>query len=67
MKRKNRAIIGSLFLIVFVFGYCIAIATLAGPVMAEQHWAVQIAFFIFAGIVWAPVLRPFMLWVRKPD
>ncbi len=64
MKRKYRAMIGSFILVVFVFGYMVAIATLAGPIMAQQHWAVQIAFFMFAGVVWAPILKPLMLWMR---
>lgn len=65
MRPALKRLLGSFLLVIFILGYCIAVATLAGPVIAEQHWAVQILFFMFAGVIWAPVVKPLMLWMRR--
>ncbi|WP_037301605.1 DUF2842 domain-containing protein [Rubritepida flocculans] len=42
-------------------GYIVAVVTI-GDFFVRQHWAVQLVYYVTAGIVWVFPARRLMLW-----
>ncbi len=57
----SRAWIATLGGIAFFFAYLV-LATTLGSSLTHTGWAVQLLYYIVAGVAWFPVIRWLMLW-----
>ena len=56
----SRHLAAALMGVAFIILYIAAAITL--PDLLPQHWAVQAAYFLVAGVVWVFPIRWLMLW-----
>ena len=56
----SRPVAATLMGVAFIILYVAAAITL--PDLLPQHWAVQAAYFLIAGVVWVFPIRWLMLW-----
>lgn len=40
----------------------VALVVVLADFVLDMHWVLQLAYFLVAGIAWAPVARRLMLW-----
>ncbi len=66
MSASLRKFIGMWILLFGLILYIAAVVTIA-TAWLPSHWAAQTAFYVVAGVIWAIPLRPFMLWMNRPD
>tara|TARA_R110000824_G_scaffold399843_1_gene606073 strand:- start:158162 stop:158383 length:222 start_codon:yes stop_codon:yes gene_type:complete len=64
---KIRKLIGTLFLLTFLFFYSLLIMTIAVSGHLPEHGAVQFAYYLIAGTIWALPFRWVMIWMLRPD
>ncbi|MBI3503490.1 MAG: DUF2842 domain-containing protein [Proteobacteria bacterium] len=57
---STRSALGFLAILVFLGGYVWLAATLGG--LLPDHWAVDLAFYVFAGIAWVPIAGRLLRW-----
>ena len=62
-----RKLIGTLFLLTFLFFYSMLIMTIAVSGHLPEHGAVQFFFYLIAGTIWALPFRWVMIWMLRPD
>lgn len=67
MTARVRKFLGMWILIFGLFAYIALVVTIGTSSIMPRHWALQLLFYLIAGIVWAIPLRPFMRWVNQPD
>jgi len=63
MSARARKFIGLLGILGFLCAYVVLVATLGG--LLPQNWAVQLAFYGVAGIVWGLPLFPLIAWMNR--
>lgn len=63
MTPSWRKPVGAFAIIALILVWCIGIASLSG-VVGQWHGAVQMLFYIVAGIVWIAPLKPLLLWME---
>jgi uncharacterized membrane protein len=66
MKVRMRKFLGMLALLGGLAVY-ILIAMLIGVRLAGSHWALELVFYVVAGIVWVFPVRYLMVWMQRPD
>ncbi|MGV8995922.1 MAG: DUF2842 domain-containing protein [Parvibaculaceae bacterium] len=62
-----RKLIGTLFLLTFLFFYSLLIMTIAVSGHLPDHGVVQFFFYLIAGTIWALPFRWVMIWMLRPD
>lgn len=63
MTPSWRKPVGAFAIIALILVWCVGIASLSG-VVGQWHGAVQMLFYIVAGIVWIAPLKPLLLWME---
>jgi hypothetical protein len=63
MPTRLRKLIGSLGIVAFLLFYAGAVAALADHLPSQ--WAVQLVFFVLAGVLWGAPLIPLITWMNK--
>lgn len=63
MTPSWRKPVGAFAIIALILVWCVGIASLSGTV-GQWHGAVQMLFYIVAGIVWIAPLKPLLLWME---
>lgn len=63
--------VGAIAIITLIFGWCILIASFSATV-GQWPAVIQLAFYVFAGIIWIFPLKPLLRWMetgrwRLPD
>ncbi|MEM6625639.1 MAG: DUF2842 domain-containing protein [Pseudomonadota bacterium] len=61
-----RKLLGVTALFAFLAAYVVIIVSL-GSRMAYAHWALQLVFYVVAGVAWALPLKPLMRWMHAKD
>ena len=64
VKNGTRRALGSVAILVYLVVYIVLAASIGG-MLADQNWALQIAFFAVAGIAWIFPLRPLLAWMGR--
>lgn len=60
---RLRILIGSLFLVLALAGYALAV-TAAATRLLPQHWAVEAVFYAVAGIAWIFPAARLVVWMQ---
>jgi hypothetical protein len=63
MPVRIRKLIGSLAIMVFLFAYVSLVVVVADHV--PDQWAVKLAFFGLAGVLWGVPLLPLIRWMNR--
>lgn len=68
MQRRTRALIGTIFLLVFVPAYAlVAMALAQANPIREAAPFVQTILFAALGLAWIVPVMPVIKWMGKPD
>ena len=68
MKRRSRKFVGTIFLVVFVIAYALAVMVIAQvPVLQDASRWVHLAFYAVAGLAWIVPIIPVIRWMEKLD
>lgn len=65
MNPRIKKLIGTLVMVVFVALYALIIAALAPRILTGSSKAVELAFYVVAGLAWAIPLLPLIRWMEK--
>ena len=63
MNARTRKLIGSMGVVAFLGVYIFAVATLAERIPPNK--AVQLVFFLVAGVAWGAPLIPLIRWMNR--
>ena len=66
MSVRVKKLIGAVLLLVFVTIYALLAMWLGAEVINAQHLAVQLIFYVTAGIAWAFPAFAIIKWASKP-
>jgi hypothetical protein len=65
MNPRIKKLIGTILMVLFVALYALAIAGLAPRVLTGASKAVELIFYVVAGLAWALPLMPLIRWMEK--
>lgn len=63
MTARSRKFVGMILLLAFIVVY-VGIAAMIGERLPE-HWAVQLAFYLIAGLGWGVPVLPLLSWMNR--
>ncbi len=63
MTARTRKFFGLIGILVFMTAYVAVVATIGG--LLPENWAIQLAFYGVAGIVWGVPLFPLISWMNR--
>lgn len=65
MNPRLKKLIGTMAMVMFVAFYALVIAALAPRILTGASKAVELAFYIIAGLAWVVPLLPLIRWMEK--
>ena len=65
MSRRNRKLLGTVLIILFVPVYAMILVEISRYAVAGAPWWLQAPFFLFAGLGWALPILPMIRWMEK--
>lgn len=63
MMPSWRKPLGILIILALIALWCAAVASLSG-IVGQWHWALQLPFYVVAGIIWIAPLKPLLRWME---
>ena len=54
---------GTLAICALIAVWCVLVTSLSS-VVGNWHWTLQLAFYLFTGIVWIAPLKPMLRWME---
>jgi len=67
MKLRTRKFIGVFGGVTYLIFYSLIAMAVAGALLGEANWLVQLLGFAIAGILWLPGMMMIIRWMSKPD
>lgn len=67
MSESTRKLIGMILLVTFVGFYALLVMALSASRLMTMGWAVQLAFYAGAGLLWVPPAAMIIRWMQKPS
>ena len=67
MKQRNRKLLGTVLILVFVCVYALVAMALAQGRITEASKPVQTIAYIVLGLVWVLPLLPLIKWMERKD
>jgi hypothetical protein len=64
MNRRTRKLVGTLLMLLFVFVYALVVTAIAAPVLMSANKAVEVFFYLIAGLAWVPPLMFLIRWME---
>ncbi len=65
MNPRLKKLIGTMAMVMFVAFYALVIAAVAPRVLTGSSKAVELGFYIIAGLAWVVPLLPLIRWMEK--
>ncbi|WP_342362738.1 DUF2842 domain-containing protein [Terrarubrum flagellatum] len=65
MKRRQRKLFGTIFMIVFVIFYALIVTAIAPRILLDGSRIVQMIFYVVAGLAWGIPLFPLIRWMER--
>ncbi len=66
MSESARKLIGMIVLLVFLGIYSLLVMALGASRLLTLGWAVELAYYAVAGLLWVPVAILIIRWMQKP-
>lgn len=63
MTPSWRKPVGMLGILLLILVWCVGVVSLSGWV-GRWHWAAQLVFYVFTGIIWIAPLKPVLRWME---
>jgi hypothetical protein len=67
MRVRQRKLVGTFATVGFLTLYCLIAMALGGALVVGRPPAVEIAYFVVAGIAWLPAVMIIIRWMSRPD
>jgi hypothetical protein len=67
MKLRTRKAIGTVLTVVWITVYCLIMMAVGGIMVLGRGIALELPFYIIAGLGWVPVEMLIIRWMSKPD
>ncbi len=67
LTQRQRKLIGTLMTVGFLVAYSLVMMMLGGLFAVGRGVAVELIFYIVAGLLWLPVVMLLIRWMSKPD
>lgn len=67
MSESTRKLIGTIVLVTFVGIYALVVMGLSASRLLTMGWAVQLAFYAGAGLLWVPPAALIIRWMQRPS
>ncbi len=67
MSESTRKLIGMIVLLVFVGVYSLLVMALGSSRLTNMGWAIELAFYAAAGLLWVPPAVVIIRWMQKPS
>ena len=67
MKQRTRKAIGTFATIAFMIIYALVAMAVGGQLAVGKGLAVELPFYVVAGLLWLPVVMFIIRWMAKPD
>ena len=67
MSESTRKLIGMIILVSFVGVYALLVMALGASQLMTLGWAVQLAFYAGAGLLWVPPAAVIIRWMQNPS
>jgi len=66
MPLRLRKFIGMIVLVSFVILYALTVMAIAGRVLPDNSWAIQLIFMIVGGFLWVIPAGAIIWWMGRP-
>jgi Protein of unknown function (DUF2842) len=66
MTIRLRKFVGTLATVTYLIAYALVAMAVGGQYVVGQNVAVELVFYIFAGIAWLPGAMVIIKWMSKP-
>ena len=67
LTQRRRKLIGTLATVAFMAAYSLLMMMLGGLLAVGRGVAVELLFYIIAGVLWLPVVMLLIRWMSRPD
>ncbi len=67
MKQRTRKAIGTFATVFFMIVYALIAMAIGGQFAVGHGMAVELSYFIAAGLLWIPVVMVIIRWMAKPE
>jgi hypothetical protein len=67
MKQRTRKAIGTFATVSFMIVYALVAMAVGGHFAVGRGMAVELIYFVLAGLLWIPVVMVIIRWMVKPD
>ena len=67
MTQRTRKAIGTFATVLFLIVYCLVAMAIGGYFAVGQGLAIELPFYIVAGLLWLPVVMALIRWMAKAD
>lgn len=65
MNPRIKKLIGTIVMVLFVAFYALLIAAVAPRILTGANKAVELGFYVIAGLAWVLPLLPLIKWMEK--
>jgi uncharacterized membrane protein YuzA (DUF378 family) len=65
MTPRAKKFIGTLIMVAFVLFYVLLVAGIAPRILGNSNKAVELVFYVIAGLAWVVPLLPLVKWMEK--
>jgi Protein of unknown function (DUF2842) len=65
LARRTRKLVGTIVMLLFVVVYALVVTAIADPILARANKAVEVVFYVIAGLAWAPPLMVLIKWMES--
>jgi hypothetical protein len=66
MTQRQRKLIGTVLLVMFVFVYALVVMAVGGIMMADKSGLTRLVFFAITGLVWVLPAGALIRWMQRP-
>ena len=67
LTQRQRKLIGTLATVTFLVAYSLVMMMLGGLFAVGRGVAVELVFFVVAGVLWVPVVMMLIRWMSRAD
>lgn len=67
MTQRTRKAIGTFATVLFLIVYCLVAMAIGGQFAAGRGPAIELPFYIAAGVLWLPVVMALIRWMARSD
>jgi len=67
MNIRTRKAIGTISVVAFIIVYALVMMALGGEFAIGRGTAVELSFYVVAGLLWLPIVMAIIRWMVRPD